>query len=84
MRKYQTFKDGVMIEEVEVPDEPIAYWPEQERIDALEAEIAEIKAALSLAPPTLSTIEDVASDAEKEETSWFGRLKNIFTNKERR
>lgn len=46
--KIQTYDNGVLIDEVEVPDAPVVLTPEQERIAGLEAELAAIKAALGV------------------------------------
>ncbi len=46
--KIQEYKDGVLVNEYEVPDVPVELTPEQERIAALEAELAAIKKALGV------------------------------------
>ena len=41
--KHQTYNKGVLIEERDVPDEPVVLTPEEMRIAAIEVELAALK-----------------------------------------
>ena len=46
--KIETYKDGVLIESIEVPDEPPAEPTTEEKVAALEMEVEKLKTDISV------------------------------------